>query len=72
MTSFAPTSKTSFATATTFPKLSFATTGARFLVWYDRVLQRRRLRNLDDRMLNDIGVSRMQAEAEARKPAWVR
>ena len=72
MTSFAPTSKTSFANSTTFPKFTLAGTGARFLAWYDRVLQRRRLRNLDDRMLSDIGVTRMQAEAEARKPAWTR
>jgi uncharacterized protein YjiS (DUF1127 family) len=37
---------------------------------YDRQLQRRRLLELDDRMLSDIGVSREQAETEGRKPFW--
>jgi uncharacterized protein YjiS (DUF1127 family) len=32
--------------------------------------QRRLLQTLDDRMLHDIGVSRSQALAEARKPCW--
>jgi len=27
---------------------------------------------LDDRMLRDIGISRSQALAEARKPFWLR
>jgi uncharacterized protein YjiS (DUF1127 family) len=32
--------------------------------------ERRILATLDDRMLRDIGVSRSQALAEARKPCW--
>lgn len=32
--------------------------------------QRRKLGNLDDRMLEDIGVTRPQAEAEANRPFW--
>ena len=32
--------------------------------------QRTQLRDLDDRMLDDIGVSRAEAQAEARLPAW--
>ena len=32
--------------------------------------QRRRLKDLDDHMLRDIGVSRSQAEREARKAPW--
>ena len=34
--------------------------------------QRRMLETLDDRMLQDIGISRSQALAEARKPCWRR
>lgn len=32
--------------------------------------QRQALRRLDDRALADIGVSRAEALAEARRPAW--
>lgn len=32
--------------------------------------QRRALARLDDRALDDIGVNRAQAEAEARRPVW--
>ncbi|NDW44821.1 DUF1127 domain-containing protein [Ruegeria sp. PrR005] len=32
--------------------------------------QRRALARLDDRALDDIGVSRAQAEAEARRSVW--
>jgi uncharacterized protein YjiS (DUF1127 family) len=32
--------------------------------------QRRMLEELDERMLHDIGISRSQALAEARKPCW--
>lgn len=38
--------------------------------WYQRAHQRRQLAQLDDRALEDIGVSRAQAEAEAAKPFW--
>jgi uncharacterized protein YjiS (DUF1127 family) len=38
---------------------------------YDRQQQRRLLLELDDRMLADIGVTREQAQAEARKPFWL-
>ncbi len=38
--------------------------------WYQRAHQRRQLAQLDDRALDDIGVSRAQAEAEAAKPFW--
>ena len=40
----------------------------------DRALQRRRQRNalleLDDRRLNDIGLTRDRAREESRKPLW--
>jgi uncharacterized protein YjiS (DUF1127 family) len=43
---------------------------ARLLRIYDRQQQRRALRELDDRMRADIGLTREQAAAEARKPLW--
>ena len=38
--------------------------------WHDRARQRRELARLDQRLLRDIGVSRYDALAEARKPFW--
>ena len=38
--------------------------------WHDRARQRRELSRLDERLLRDIGVSRYDALAEARKPFW--
>jgi uncharacterized protein YjiS (DUF1127 family) len=38
--------------------------------FYQRAVQRRRLAAMDDRMLQDIGISRMDASAEAAKPFW--
>jgi len=38
--------------------------------WRERALQRRRLLQLDARMLSDIGLSRADAENEAAKPFW--
>ncbi len=43
--------------------------GVLFL-WAARARQRRALRNLDDRLLRDIGIGRVEAELEARKPFW--
>lgn len=39
-------------------------------LWLARSRQRRQLLTLDDRMLADIGISRADAQAEARKPFW--
>ena len=39
-------------------------------VYYGRIKQRRQLLALDDRMLKDIGISRVDAIIEARKPFW--
>lgn len=44
----------------------------RLLLWLERMRDRRLLSSLDDRMLHDIGVSRYDAEKEARKPFWRR
>ncbi len=39
-------------------------------VWAERSRQRRALRGLDDRLLDDIGLTREQALREASKPFW--
>lgn len=39
-------------------------------LWRERAQQRRRLMELDDRLLRDIGLSRADAEREGRKPFW--
>jgi uncharacterized protein YjiS (DUF1127 family) len=48
--------------------------GARFWRWCARCSERARQRDalseLDDRLLEDIGVTRQQANAEAAKPFW--
>jgi uncharacterized protein YjiS (DUF1127 family) len=38
--------------------------------WIDRARQRQALADLDDRMLNDIGITRSEARREAAKPFW--
>ena len=40
------------------------------LEWLDRWCQRQHLMALDDHLLQDIGVSRSEAEREFRKPFW--
>jgi uncharacterized protein YjiS (DUF1127 family) len=37
---------------------------------HDRWQQRQALLDLDDRLLDDIGITREQAERQARKPFW--
>lgn len=39
-------------------------------VWYERSGQRRRLAQLDDHLLNDIGIDRLAAMEEVSKPFW--
>lgn len=39
-------------------------------VWRERNRQRREIARLDDRMLADIGLSRMEATREANKAFW--
>ena len=38
--------------------------------WHERARQRRALLRFDDHLLRDIGLDRVSAEAEARKPFW--
>ena len=39
-------------------------------LWQQRARGRQQLRDLDDHALRDIGITRLQAEAEAAKPFW--
>jgi uncharacterized protein YjiS (DUF1127 family) len=39
-------------------------------LWQERARGRQQLREFDDPMLRDIGITRLQAEAEATKPFW--
>jgi len=41
-----------------------------FKVWLERWCQRRALVQLDNRLLNDIGVTKTQALHEIAKPFW--
>jgi uncharacterized protein YjiS (DUF1127 family) len=43
---------------------------ARVLRWHELSRQRRALLALNERMLKDIGISRGEAEREARRPFW--
>lgn len=38
--------------------------------WQARITQRRQLNDLDDRLLSDIGVTRIDACNESAKPFW--
>ena len=40
------------------------------MTWIERVQQRRALARLDDRLLADIGISRVDAMREAARPGW--
>lgn len=40
------------------------------LMWQERAFERRALREMDDRMLKDIGISATDADREGRKPFW--
>ena len=60
-------SRPTVRTATRAPR--FAPIGS-FRALIERWRQRRLLEQLDERMLRDIGISRSEALAEARKPWW--
>lgn len=48
-----------------FPPVELAEASSRLLAWADRQRQRAALARLEDRMLDDIGVTRAEAAAEA-------
>jgi uncharacterized protein YjiS (DUF1127 family) len=50
--------------------LSLRDLAARIRQWRQRSRSRRHLRRLDERLLRDIGVDRLEAQDEARKPFW--
>jgi uncharacterized protein YjiS (DUF1127 family) len=41
-----------------------------FFVWRQRTIDRQALQKLDEHMLHDIGLSRVDVEHEAGKPFW--
>ena len=41
-----------------------------FATWADRTRMRRHLARMDDRLLRDIGLSRLDAKREINKPFW--
>ncbi|KAA3651336.1 MAG: DUF1127 domain-containing protein [Proteobacteria bacterium] len=41
-------------------------------VWRKRSASRRELRELDDHVLRDVGISRSQADFEGNKPFWIK
>ena len=43
---------------------------ATLLLWHDRATQRRALAELDDRLLKDLGLSRVDVTRETSKPFW--
>ena len=47
-----------------------ATVLVRLLHWHELARQRRALLALDHRMLKDVGISRAEAEREARRSFW--
>ena len=47
-----------------------AITSRYVVVWARRRRQRQQLKDLDDHLLRDIGISRAQADREMRKPFW--
>lgn len=49
---------------------SLANLGSWLITAYRRQVQRAQLRTMSDRMLQDIGLTRTQAELEAEKPFW--
>ena len=52
-----------------WPFIRFAA-ASRVALWIERVRQRAALADLDDHMLRDIGVTRVEAARECDKPFW--
>jgi uncharacterized protein YjiS (DUF1127 family) len=54
------------------PRLSTRPLATAMLTWWERMQQRRALQRLDDRLLNDIGLTRADVDCEPRKPISLR
>jgi uncharacterized protein YjiS (DUF1127 family) len=55
------------------PDAPFARTrsvGRRIALWIERTRQRRALAGLDDHILRDIGITRVEVARECEKPFW--
>jgi uncharacterized protein YjiS (DUF1127 family) len=52
------------------PVTSLAVVVEGVLAWFERTRQRRQLSELSDHMLKDIGLTRVDVEAELSKPFW--
>jgi uncharacterized protein YjiS (DUF1127 family) len=52
------------------PIRPLAATFALIADWTARVRQRRALAGLDDQMLRDVGITRVEAARESEKPFW--
>jgi uncharacterized protein YjiS (DUF1127 family) len=53
-----------------FRVVSISALAIRVVEWQKRASERMHLREIDDRLLHDMGITRPQAEAESRKPFW--
>ena len=69
------------ASSVSYPRSQNAVVGQRFdsssdvrsllNLWWERAVARRRLAEMENHMLMDIGLSKVEAAAEAKKPFWV-
>jgi uncharacterized protein YjiS (DUF1127 family) len=53
-----------------FRVVSISAIGHLVVEWQRRASERMHLREIDDRLLQDMGITDPQAEAESRKPFW--
>ncbi len=59
-------------TDTGWPRTIVGTVSKIVTIWLDRIRQRRALYLLDDRLLQDIGLDRLDVQREIDKPFWDR
>ena len=58
-----------FSTAS-WPRFGVAMVWQTLMTWQQRITERDRLAEMDDRMLKDMGITRVDARRESRKPFW--
>ena len=63
------TSGSTLSAREAFPAI--ATIARWVLAWRERARQRRDLSRLEDRMLRDIGITRLDVLRESNKPFWL-